>query len=78
MNRVKAARPRLAILRSCDLPYFTKATLAEHLSVSERTVANYIRRGWLPAYRLGSSVRIDPEDVLAFLEARRINPEEER
>ncbi len=76
MNRGKAPEGTpgdLAALRS----YFTKATLADHLSVSERTVSNYIRRGWLRAYRLGSSVRIDPEDVLAFLEARRINPEED-
>ena len=57
-------------------PYFTKASLARELDVTERTIHNFIKRGWLQAYRLGASVRIRPEDVEAFLEARRI--EEDR
>lgn len=52
-------------------PFFTERTLAAYLSVSDRTIRNWIRRGELPSYKLGASRRIDPADVDAFLEARR-------
>jgi excisionase family DNA binding protein len=51
--------------------FFTERTLAAYLSVSDRTIRNWIRRGELPSYKLGASRRIDPSDVDAFLEARR-------
>jgi excisionase family DNA binding protein len=47
--------------------FFTERTLAEYLAVSDRTVRNWIRRGILPSYKLGSSRRIDPADVEDFL-----------
>ncbi len=56
-------------------PYFTKASLAREWDLTERTIHNFIQRGWLQAYRLGVSVRIKPEDAEAFLEARRIKDE---
>ena len=56
--------------------WLTKADLADRLAVSERTVTNWIARGWLKAYRLGTSVRIDPDDVKTFLEERKTTKEE--
>lgn len=61
-----------------DEQWLTKADLADRLAVSERTVTNWIARGWLRAYRLGSSVRIDPKDVEDFLEERMTTSKEER
>ncbi len=54
-----------------DPTFFTECTLAVYLSVSDRTIRNWIRRGELPSYKLGASRRIDPADVDAFLEVRR-------
>jgi excisionase family DNA binding protein len=51
--------------------FFTERTLAAYLSVSDRTIRNWIRRGELPSYKLGASRRIDPADVDAFLALRR-------
>lgn len=51
--------------------FFTERSLAAYLSVSDRTVRNWIRRGELSSYKLGASRRIDPADVAAFLEQRR-------
>lgn len=51
--------------------FFTERTLAVYLSISDRTIRNWIRRGELPSYKLGASRRIDPADVDAFLEVRR-------
>lgn len=51
--------------------FFTERTLAVYLSVSDRTIRNWIRRGELPSYKLGASRRIDPADVDAFLRVRR-------
>ena len=52
-------------------PFFTIRSLATRLSISERTVRNYIARGELASYQLGRSRRIDPADVDSFLADRR-------
>lgn len=51
--------------------FFTERTLAAYLSVSDRTIRNWIRRGELPSYKLGASRRIDPADVEDFLARHR-------
>jgi len=51
--------------------FFTERTLAAYLSVSGRTIRNWIRRGELPSYKLGASRRIDPADVEDFLARHR-------
>jgi len=39
----------------------------------EKTIRNLLGKpDGLPAVRLGRSIRIDPKDVLAFIEARKI------
>jgi excisionase family DNA binding protein len=53
--------------------FFTEASLAEYLAVSDRTVRDWIRSGKLASYKLGKSRRIDPADVDAFLAAHRQN-----
>lgn len=58
--------------RKNDPPaFFTERTLAAYLSVSDRTVRNWIRRGDLPSYKLGAARRIDPADVESFLARHR-------
>jgi excisionase family DNA binding protein len=54
--------------------FFTERTLAAYLAVSDRTIRNWIRRGELPSYKLGTARRIDPADVDAFLAQRRELP----
>jgi excisionase family DNA binding protein len=51
--------------------FFTERSLADYLAVSDRTIRNWIRRGELPSYKLGSARRIDPVDVDRFLAQRR-------
>lgn len=51
--------------------FFTPEDLADYLSVSERTIYDWLRRGDLPSYKLGGARRIDPADVDSFLAARR-------
>lgn len=57
--------------KSVGPAFFTERTLAAYLSVSDRTVRNWIRRGELPSYKLGASRRIDPADVEDFLARHR-------
>jgi excisionase family DNA binding protein len=58
--------------RKSDSPsFFTERTLAAYLSVSDRTVRNWIHRGDLPSYKLGAARRIDPADVENFLARNR-------
>lgn len=55
--------------------YLTKQQAAAELQISVRTLEGLIKRGQLPAYRIGPQlVRIDAEDLRAFVEARPIQP----
>jgi excisionase family DNA binding protein len=51
--------------------FFTERSLAAYLSVSDRTIRNWIRRGELSSYKLGAARRIDPADVEHFLARHR-------
>jgi excisionase family DNA binding protein len=57
--------------KSVKPAFFTERTLAAYLSVSDRRIRNWIRRGELPSYKLGASRRIDPADVEDFLARHR-------
>jgi excisionase family DNA binding protein len=57
--------------KSAGPTFFTERTLAAYLSVSDRTIRNWIRRGELPSYKLGAARRIDPADVEDFLARHR-------
>ena len=48
-------------------PFFTPKTLAEYLSVSERTIRQMLADGRIPSYRVEGVRRIDPHDVDAYL-----------
>lgn len=48
--------------------YATLAAAAEYVDVTERTIRNYIARGELTGYRLGSrTVRVDLNEIDAIL-----------
>ena len=47
-----------------------KWQLAKKLNLSQRTVENFMRRGWIPYVKIGKSVRFCLVDVLATLKAR--------
>ena len=49
----------------------TPEQVAKRLQVTERTVYGWLRRGTLPALKLGRLWRIRPEDLEAFLESAR-------
>lgn len=65
-------RPGLVeVAREERRAFFTQKTLGEFLSVSPRTVRDWLQRGLLSHYRIEGSVRIDPADVDSFLAQRR-------
>jgi excisionase family DNA binding protein len=47
--------------------FFTCASLASYLQVSERTVRGWVADGTIPSYLIGGSRRIDPADVDRFV-----------
>ena len=51
--------------------FYTVASLAKRLTVTERTVKNMIRDGEIPVYRVRGAVRIDPVDVDSLLARNR-------
>jgi excisionase family DNA binding protein len=51
-----------------DKKYITVDEVAEALGLSTKTVRTYIKDGKLKAYKLGTSWRIEPDEVDAFIE----------
>jgi excisionase family DNA binding protein len=48
--------------------WLTQAEAAEYLNVTDRTIRALVRRGELPAYRVGARmIRIDARDLDALL-----------
>lgn len=55
------------------MAYITKQEVSARLAISVRMLEGIIKRGQLPAYRIGPKcVRIDEDDLVAYVEARRI------
>lgn len=52
----------------------TVPKLAKLLSMSARSLYDHVDRGTLTAYRIGSSVRLDPKLTAVWLEARCTTP----
>ena len=48
----------------------TRAEVARYLRVSDRTVSRHIRKGQLPASRIGRAVRIRHADLLEMLNGK--------
>jgi excisionase family DNA binding protein len=46
------------IARKTIEPFLTKLELAEHLGVTGRTVDNWMKKGYIPYYRIGRNIRI--------------------
>jgi excisionase family DNA binding protein len=61
----------IRVAQSIEQPFYSVATLAAKLAISERTVREMLNRGEIPCYRIGPQRRIDPADVERWLEQRR-------
>ena len=72
----KPAEPRLngnGVAGGHDLPHLIDvATLAEHLGLTERTIRRKVADGEIPHYKLGTSIRFDPVEIDAWLQACRV------
>lgn len=55
-------------------PLLTAAEVADELRVSTMTVYRLVRRGELPAVRVGRNYRIRRRDLLAYLEGQAVDP----
>ena len=53
------------------IKYLRVQDLVEQTGLSEETIRSYIRRGLLPAIRMGRDYLIDPKDWQEFLDRRR-------
>lgn len=64
------SRQSLTVANNSQLrPFFTPRTLAEYLSISERTVRQMLADGRIPSYKIEGLRRVDPTDVDRYLQA---------
>jgi excisionase family DNA binding protein len=54
--------------------WLSTKSASEFLSVNLRTLYRLIDEGELPAYRIGRVIRLKEAEVVAFVEAARIEP----
>lgn len=59
------------VLDEARRPFFTAASVARYLGLSERTVREMIADGRLPSYKFEGARRIAAEDVDEYIAARR-------
>jgi excisionase family DNA binding protein len=57
-----------------DTVYYTPKEVADRLKLRVQTIYDYIRKGRLPAVRLGNRCRIAASDLEAFLERHKGAP----
>jgi excisionase family DNA binding protein len=57
-----------------DIEWMSTNRAAGHLGVTTRTLYRFIDEGQLPAYRFGRVIRLQRQDVDAFIERSRIQP----
>lgn len=58
------------------MAYITKQEASARLAIGVRTLEGIIKRGQLPAYRIGPKcVRIDEEDLEEYVRARQVAPQ---
>ena len=67
----RAATPHDAAPTTDDL--LTRTEVARYLRVSDRTVSRLVRKGQLPASRIGRTVRIRQSDLLDMLAGKPSN-----
>ena len=60
--------PLLTVATDELRPFFTPRTLAEYLSISERTVRQMLAEGRIPSYKIEGLRRISPTDVDHYLQ----------
>jgi excisionase family DNA binding protein len=70
-SQLDQARERLRIAHEPLRPFFTPRTLAEYLSISERTARQLLADGEITSYLVGGSRRVDPADVDSYLRHHR-------
>ncbi len=54
-------------------PLLTVAEAAELLRVSKPTVYRLIRQQGLPVVKLMADIRLDPDDIAAWVESRKVS-----
>ncbi len=54
--------------------FLTPTDVAHSLQVNERTVTQWLRKGYLRGFKIGKEWRISPDDLQAFLEASANKP----
>jgi len=59
------------VLEEAQRPFYTTRSLAQRLSVNEKTVRRLLNSGEIASYYIGTARRIDPDDVDSYLARRR-------
>lgn len=59
-----------------DEPYLTIEDVARLMKCDRQLVEKLIKRGELPATKFAKRIRVAPADLQAYLDARRVKPNE--
>ncbi|MCB0961512.1 MAG: helix-turn-helix domain-containing protein [Acidimicrobiales bacterium] len=59
---------------STPIQWLSTAEAAKYLGITPRTLYRFIDEGQIPGYRFGRVIRLQQQDVEAFIDASRITP----
>jgi excisionase family DNA binding protein len=60
-----------------NMEFYTLNEVADLLKVTRKTVTNYIRKGKLVAFKMGTNFRVSSDALNSFIESRLYVPMEE-
>ncbi len=69
-------RSYVSLADPMDEKLLTPPQVAERLQVNERTVTQWLRKGYLRGFKIGKEWRVSAVDLESFLEARSNKPPE--
>jgi excisionase family DNA binding protein len=61
-------------LMTTDIRWLSTKEAADRLGITPRTLYRFIDEGSLPAYRFGRVIRLQEQEVIAFIDRCRIQP----
>jgi excisionase family DNA binding protein len=59
---------------SADIEWLSTQEAARRLGITTRTLYRFVDQGEIPAYRMGRVIRLQANDVDAFIAGSRIEP----
>jgi excisionase family DNA binding protein len=67
---------QLGYIQTMNTTYLSLSEVAQELSLTRRDIRRLIESGKLPGFQFGNQIRVDADDLAAFIEASRVRADQ--